>query len=65
MEVELIPTDGLPGIWAYHDAGAPMTIVIYMMYDTQPGRKNVGLSLQIQGRCVVLFLGLSLGHFAR
>ena len=39
-EAELVPTDGLPGIWAYHDAGAPKTIVIYMMYDTQPWEKE-------------------------
>jgi len=35
-EVELVPTKGLPGVWAYYDAGAPKTVVIYMMYDTQP-----------------------------
>jgi acetylornithine deacetylase/succinyl-diaminopimelate desuccinylase-like protein len=39
-EAGLVPTDGLPGIWAYHDAGAPKTIVIYMMYDTQPWEKE-------------------------
>ena len=39
-EVELVPTDGLPGIWAYHDAGATKTLVIYMMYDTQPWEKK-------------------------
>jgi acetylornithine deacetylase/succinyl-diaminopimelate desuccinylase-like protein len=39
-EAELVPTDGLPGIWAYHDAGAPKTLVIYMMYDTQPWEKE-------------------------
>src|SRR5260370_409482 len=35
-EAELVPTEGLPGIWAYHDAGAPKTLLIYIMYDTQP-----------------------------
>lgn len=35
-EAELVPTDGNPGVWAYYDAGAPKTIVVYMMYDTQP-----------------------------
>ena len=39
QEAELVPTDGLPGVWAYHDAGAPKTVVIYMMYDTQPWDK--------------------------
>ncbi|MGH6630416.1 MAG: M20/M25/M40 family metallo-hydrolase, partial [Burkholderiales bacterium] len=35
-EVELVKTDGHPGVWAYYDAGAPKTISYYMMYDTQP-----------------------------
>jgi len=35
-EVELVKTDGLPGVWAYYDAGAPKTISYYIMYDTQP-----------------------------
>ena len=35
-EAEIVPTKGLPGVWAYYDAGAPKTAVIYMMYDTQP-----------------------------
>jgi acetylornithine deacetylase/succinyl-diaminopimelate desuccinylase-like protein len=33
QEVELVPTDGHPGIFAYYDAGAPRTIVNYGMYD--------------------------------
>ncbi|MFQ5789647.1 MAG: M20/M25/M40 family metallo-hydrolase [Acidobacteriota bacterium] len=36
QEAELVQTDGFPGVWAYYDAGAPKTIVVYMMYDTQP-----------------------------
>ncbi len=35
-EVELVKTDGHPGIWAYYDAGAPKTLSYYIMYDTQP-----------------------------
>lgn len=35
-EVELVKTDGHPGVWAYYDAGAPKTISYYIMYDTQP-----------------------------
>src|SRR6267142_392499 len=35
-EAELVPTKGHPGVWAYYDGGAPKTIVVYMMYDTQP-----------------------------
>lgn len=40
QESELVPTDGFPGIWAYYDAGAPKTVVVYMMYDTQPWEKE-------------------------
>ncbi|MBI4540133.1 MAG: M20/M25/M40 family metallo-hydrolase [Gemmatimonadetes bacterium] len=35
-EADLVPTDGNPGVWGYYDAGKPKTIVVYMMYDTQP-----------------------------
>ena len=35
-EVELVKTDGLPGVFAHYDCGAPKTISVYMMYDTQP-----------------------------
>jgi acetylornithine deacetylase/succinyl-diaminopimelate desuccinylase-like protein len=35
-EVELVKTDGHPGVWAWYDAGAPKTLAYYMMYDTQP-----------------------------
>jgi acetylornithine deacetylase/succinyl-diaminopimelate desuccinylase-like protein len=32
-EVEIVPTDGHPGVFAYYDAGAEKTIVNYGMYD--------------------------------
>jgi len=37
-EIQLVPTSKpeWPGILADYDAGAPKTIVVYMMYDTQP-----------------------------
>lgn len=35
-EAELVPTDGHPGVWGYCDAGAPKTLMVYMMYDVQP-----------------------------
>lgn len=35
-EAELVPTSGHPGVFAYYDAGAPKTLVVYMMYDVQP-----------------------------
>lgn len=35
-EAELVPTAGHPGVWGYYDAGAPKTLVVYLMYDVQP-----------------------------
>jgi acetylornithine deacetylase/succinyl-diaminopimelate desuccinylase-like protein len=35
-EAELVPTSGHPGVFGHYDAGAPRTLVIYMMYDVQP-----------------------------
>ena len=35
-EAELVPTSGHPGVWGFYDAGAPKTLVAYMMYDVQP-----------------------------
>lgn len=37
-DVQLVPTSRpeWPGILAHYDVGAPRTVVVYMMYDTQP-----------------------------
>jgi acetylornithine deacetylase/succinyl-diaminopimelate desuccinylase-like protein len=35
-EVEVVETGGAPAVWAYFDAGAPLTIVNYDMYDVRP-----------------------------
>jgi acetylornithine deacetylase/succinyl-diaminopimelate desuccinylase-like protein len=35
-EAELVPTDGHPGVFGWYDAGAPRTLLVYMMYDVQP-----------------------------
>ena len=35
-EAALLETDGLPGLWAYYDAGAPKTIAVYGNFDTRP-----------------------------
>jgi acetylornithine deacetylase/succinyl-diaminopimelate desuccinylase-like protein len=32
-EVVVVETDTFPGVWAYFDAGAPLTLVSYNMYD--------------------------------
>ena len=31
-----MPTAGHPGVFGFYDAGAPKTLVVYMMYDVQP-----------------------------
>ena len=35
-ETALVPTSGHPGVFGFYDAGAPKTLVVYMMYDVQP-----------------------------
>ncbi|HEX2444024.1 MAG TPA: M20/M25/M40 family metallo-hydrolase [Vicinamibacterales bacterium] len=35
-EVAIVPTAGHPGVFGFFDAGAPRTLVVYMMYDVQP-----------------------------
>jgi acetylornithine deacetylase/succinyl-diaminopimelate desuccinylase-like protein len=35
-EVARVPTAGHPGVFAFHDAGAPRTLLVYFMYDVQP-----------------------------
>ncbi|WP_150461486.1 M20/M25/M40 family metallo-hydrolase [Nesterenkonia ebinurensis] len=34
-EVEVVPTETYPGVWAYYDAGAPVTLLNYTMYDVR------------------------------
>ncbi len=36
QEVEIVETNGHPGVWAYYNADNEKTIVNYCMYDTQP-----------------------------
>jgi acetylornithine deacetylase/succinyl-diaminopimelate desuccinylase-like protein len=49
-EAELVPTKGHPGVWAYYDTGAPKTIVVYMMYDTQPFVKERWVADPLEAR---------------
>jgi acetylornithine deacetylase/succinyl-diaminopimelate desuccinylase-like protein len=35
-EVEVVETETFPGVWGYYDAGAPLTLVNYNMYDVRP-----------------------------
>lgn len=36
QEAALIPTSRHPGVFGWYDAGAPVTLLVYMMYDVQP-----------------------------
>ena len=35
-EVAIVPTSGNPGVVGFYNAGAPRTLLVYMMYDVQP-----------------------------
>jgi len=34
-QAELVPTPGYPGVWAAYDAGAPVTLAVYGMFDVR------------------------------
>jgi acetylornithine deacetylase/succinyl-diaminopimelate desuccinylase-like protein len=51
-EINLVKTDGLPGIFAYYDGGAPKTLSVYMMYDTQPFEESRWTSPPLEARLV-------------
>jgi acetylornithine deacetylase/succinyl-diaminopimelate desuccinylase-like protein len=53
-EANLVKTDGLPGVWAWYDAGAPKTISVYMMYDTQPWDEKRWSNPPLEARLVPL-----------
>lgn len=36
QEIEIVETETFPGVWAFYDAGAPLTLVNYNMYDVRP-----------------------------
>jgi acetylornithine deacetylase/succinyl-diaminopimelate desuccinylase-like protein len=40
QEVEFIPSESYPGLFAYYDAGAPKTLVSYAMWDTKPASEK-------------------------
>jgi len=51
-ETAIVKTDGLPGVWAWYDVGAPKTVSIYMMYDTQPWDEKRWSSPPLEARLV-------------
>ena len=58
-ELRLVPTSmpEWPGVLASYDVGAPKTIVVYMMYDTQPFDEARWASPPLQARRVRNFAG--------
>jgi acetylornithine deacetylase/succinyl-diaminopimelate desuccinylase-like protein len=56
-EVDIVETDGHPGVWGYYDAGAPRTLMVYMMYDVQPVEDNWRIDDPFAGELVDLDLG--------
>jgi len=51
-ETRLVPTSGHPGVWGFYDAGAPFTLMIYMMYDVQPVNPEDWESPPFEGKLV-------------
>ncbi len=66
-EVMLIATSKpqWPGILAYYDVGAPKTIVVYLMYDTQPFVEERWSSPPLEARRVKNFRGFPEAIVAR
>src|SRR5262245_16279870 len=66
-EVEVVPTSEpqWPGVLAHYDVGAPRTIVVYMMYDTQPFDESRWSSPPLEARRVKDFAGFPEAIVAR
>jgi acetylornithine deacetylase/succinyl-diaminopimelate desuccinylase-like protein len=52
QQVEVIPTDGKPGVFATLDAGAPKTLGVYFMYDVKQFDPKEWSSPPLEGRIV-------------
>jgi acetylornithine deacetylase/succinyl-diaminopimelate desuccinylase-like protein len=56
-EVDIVETDGHPGVFGHYDAGAEKTLVVYMMYDVQPVEDNWQIDDPFAGELVETDLG--------
>lgn len=56
-EVDLVETDGHPGVFGFFDAGADKTLMVYMMYDVQPIESNWRIADPFAGELVETELG--------
>ena len=52
QQAKIIPTDGIPGVFATLDAGAPTTLGIYFMYDVKQYDPAEWSSPPLEGRIV-------------
>jgi acetylornithine deacetylase/succinyl-diaminopimelate desuccinylase-like protein len=52
QHVEIVPTDGKPGVFATLDAGAPKTLGVYFMYDVKQYDPKEWSSPPLEGRIV-------------
>ena len=52
QQAKVIPTDGVPGVFATLDAGAPTTLGIYFMYDVKQFDPKEWSSPPLEGRLV-------------
>lgn len=52
QQAEIIPTDGVPGVFATLDAGAKTTLGIYFMYDVKQFEPSEWSSPPLEGRLV-------------
>lgn len=66
-EVQVVPTSKpeWPGVLAHYDVGAPKTVVMYMMYDTQPFDESRWSSPPLEARRVKDFAGFPEAIVAR
>ena len=52
QQAKIVPTDGLPGVFATLDAGAPATLGVYFMYDVKQYDPAEWSSPPLEGRLV-------------
>lgn len=57
QDVQRVETPGHPGVLGHYDAGAPVTLVVYMMYDVQPVEPNWRIDDPFAGELVEHELG--------
>ncbi|MEM2243122.1 MAG: M20/M25/M40 family metallo-hydrolase [Candidatus Bathyarchaeia archaeon] len=51
-DARLVETSGNPVVYGYYDAGADKTLIVYMMYDTQPVDEPGWIVPPLEGRVV-------------